>query len=136
MVDVLGVLVVRDDESGAAVLEDVADLVSVQPGVDRHGAQAGVPHGIQGLEVCRPVAHDDCDSIALRDREVRDQSAGDGGDRLASCAQVAWMRSPSAMAGASGRCSPCRWIQEAGFIGVLAWRQGRGDPCSATYPAR
>jgi len=46
-----------------AVVEDVGDLIAVEASVDRHGHEAGVPDGVQRLEVLRPVAHDDRDPV-------------------------------------------------------------------------
>ena len=61
---------VGDGHCGLAVLEDVADLVAVESGVDRHGNEAGVPDREQCLEILRPVAHHDGDAAARRQSEV------------------------------------------------------------------
>ena len=58
-----------------AVLEDVGDLVPMEASVDGHGDQAGVPNRDQGLEVLRPVAHQDGDPVPGRQAELIAQAA-------------------------------------------------------------
>lgn len=67
-------LVVGYDDGRTAVVEDVGDLVAVQPGVDRHDDETGVPDGEKRLEVLGPVAHHDRDPVAGRQAETLAQT--------------------------------------------------------------
>jgi hypothetical protein len=57
-----------------AVVEDVGDLVPMESSVDGHRDQAGMPNGDQGLEVLRPVAHQDGDPVPGRQAELISQA--------------------------------------------------------------
>ena len=71
------VLGVGDDDGRRAVPQDVRQLLAVQPGVDRDGAQPRVPDPEQRLEVLRAVAHDDRDPVPRYEAGPGAQAAGD-----------------------------------------------------------
>ena len=114
--DLVGVLVVGHDDRRAAVVEDVGDLLAVEPGVDRHGDETGVPDGEQRLEVLGRLR------ITMATRSPGDsptlsrRPAAAAAVRAAIVPQLACTRSPSARAGSSGRRRPWRSTHTATFI--------------------
>ncbi len=70
----LGEIGADEGETRAGMIEDVAELLAVQLGVDRHGEEPGMPDREERLEIFRPVGHGDGDALAGR-------HAGDGEQR-------------------------------------------------------
>lgn len=77
--DIVGVFLVGDHHARCAVVEDVGDLLSVQSCIHRYGYETRMPDGEQGLEVLRPVAHHDGNSVAGHEPELLAQPAGHSG---------------------------------------------------------
>ena len=78
--DRLGVLGIGDDDRRPTVLEDVGDLFAMQPGVDGHGDQPGIPDRELRLEVFRAVAHDDGDAVSGFEPPASAQPRGESAD--------------------------------------------------------
>lgn len=67
--DVVGVFGVGHHDGRPAVVEDVGDLVAMEPSVDRHDDETGVPHGEHRLEVLGAVGHHDRNPVTGRQAE-------------------------------------------------------------------
>ena len=66
----------RDQHLGAAVGEDVGDLVGLEMPVDRHGVGAEAHGGQRGLQKSEVVAQQQRDAVALAHAERREAGGG------------------------------------------------------------
>ena len=74
----------HDHQPSPAVLGDVSDLVTMQPGVHRHGDQAGVPDCEERFEVLGAIPHHDGDAVARLQSVVVSEATGDCSDACAA----------------------------------------------------
>ena len=66
------------DHGGAAVVDQVLELLGGQPEVDRHQHRADLRHGVERLELRVGVGRDVGDAVALDDAEGLQRRATSG----------------------------------------------------------